>query len=139
MDLRPESKLIALLAALRHGNCDTTQSAEGQWTVYNDGFSLLEREKPVVAMALRLKPDEDSVATAERNSAAAREDIDLPVEDSDCGRFLCSTYVANEYDPDREAHVLSLSPTANEHDLSFEFDRVELESVYFLGHAHRFD
>lgn len=138
MDLRPESKLIALLAALRHGNCDTTQSAEGQWTVCNDGFSLLEREKPVVAMALRLKPDEDSVATAERNSAAAREDIDLPVEDSDCGRFLCSTYVANEYDPDREAHVLSLSDRERARP-NFRIHCVELESVYFLGHAHRFD
>jgi len=138
MDLRPESKLIALLAALRHRNCDTTQPAEGQWTVCNDGSSLLEREKPVVAMALRLKPDEHSVATAERNSAAAREDIDLPVEDSDCGRFLCSTYVANEYDPDREAHVLSLSDRERAR-LEFRIHCVALESVYFLGHAHRFD
>jgi hypothetical protein len=102
-------KLIALLAALRHGNCDTTKLAEGQWTVCNDGFSLLEREKPVVAMALRMTPDEDPVAKAQRSAAAAREEIDLPVEDTDCGLFLCSTYLENERDPEREAHLLSLS------------------------------
>lgn len=109
MSLPLPSQWIALLAALRHGNCDTTQLDEGQWTVCNDGFSLLERERPMVAMALRLSPEEDPVAKAERNAAAALEDIDLPVEDSDCGRFLCSTYLENEYDPDREAHVSSLS------------------------------
>jgi hypothetical protein len=83
--------------------------SEGQWTVCNDGFSLLERGHGPVAWALRLQADEDPVAKAERSSAAAREAIDHPVEDSDCGPYPCSSYRSNDDDPERDAYLHSLS------------------------------
>lgn len=101
--------LMALLGALLHGGCKTSKVPEGQWTVCEDGFSLLERGTAFVATALLLKADEDPVAKAEREAAAARADIDLPVEDSDCGPFPCSDYVRNEENPKRDAYLLTLS------------------------------
>jgi hypothetical protein len=100
---------MALLGALLHGGCKTSVVPEGQWTVCEDGFSLLERGHAPVATALLLKPNEDPVAKAEREAAAARADIDLPVEDADCGPFPCSDYVRNEEDPKRDAYLLTLS------------------------------
>lgn len=101
--------LMALLGALLHGGCETSAVPEGQWTVCNDGFSLLERGRPVVAMALRLDAHEDPVAKAEREAAAARAEISLPVDDADCGPFPCSDYVEEKEDPKRNEYLLTLS------------------------------
>lgn len=120
VDERPVAAADArrcFIAAAGHGNCKTTQIDAGKWTVCDDGFSLLERETPLIATALRLKPTEDAVARAERKAAEAREEIGVPVEDSDCGRYLCSAYFEGEHDPKREAYLRSLS----------ERERVRLE------------
>lgn len=101
--------VMGLLGALLHGDCKTSMVPEGQWTVCNDGFSLLERGPAVVATALRLKPNENPVAKAERDAAAARAEIDLPVKDSDCGPFPCSAYLRDEKNPKRDAYLLELS------------------------------
>jgi len=103
------TRVIAFFAAMGHGHCKTTQIDDGKWTVCDDGFSLLERETPLVATALRSKPTEDAVAQAERKAAEGREKVDLPVEDSDCGRYLCSEYLEGERDPKREAYRRSLT------------------------------
>jgi hypothetical protein len=102
-------RLMALLGALLHGGCKATEVPGGQWTVCNDGFSLLERGRAPVAFALRLKPNGDPVAEAEREAAAARADIDHAVKDSDCGPFPCSSYMRDEDDPKRDAYLLTLS------------------------------
>ena len=100
---------MGLLGAVLHGGCKTSMVPDGQWTVCNDGFSLLERGPAVVATVLRLKPNENPVARAERDAAAARAEIDLPLEDSDCGPFPCSSYLRDEEDPKRDAYLLELS------------------------------
>jgi multidrug efflux pump subunit AcrA (membrane-fusion protein) len=100
---------MGVLGALSHGPCETTMVPEGQWTVCNDGFSLLERGHAPVAWALHLQSDEGAVAKAERSAAAAREAIDHPVEDSDCGPYPCSSYLRNHDDPERDAYLHSLS------------------------------
>lgn len=103
------STVMGFLGAVLHRGCETTHVVEGKWTVCDDGFSLLERGRAPVAWMLRLKPDEDPVAKAERQAAAARAEIDLPVEDSDCGPFPCSAYLRNDEDPERNAYLRSLS------------------------------
>ncbi len=102
-------RMMALLGSLLYGGCETTTVPEGQWTVCDGGFSLLERGGAPVASLLRLAPDENPVAKAERKAAAARADIDLPVEDSDCGPFPCSAFLRDDDDPKRNAYLLTLS------------------------------
>jgi len=99
--------VMGVFGALFHGACETTSIPEGKWTVCRDGFSLLERDGAPVAWALRLKPNEDAVKKAQRK--AARDEIDRPVEDSDCGLYKCSSYSSGDDDPGRDAHVYSLS------------------------------
>lgn len=50
--------LTGVLGAMYRGSCKTTKVPEGQWTVCDDGFSMLEREEPTAAWALGLKPGE---------------------------------------------------------------------------------
>ena len=50
--------LTAVLGAMYRGSCETTEVPEGQWTVCDDGFSMLEREEPTAAWALGLRPGE---------------------------------------------------------------------------------
>lgn len=111
--VRLPPRVMAFLGALLHGrldgSCETSTVPEGQWTVCNDGFSLLERGPAPVAMALFLRPNENPVAKAERAAAAARAEIDLPVKDSDCGPFPCSAYLRDEEDPKRDDYLLELS------------------------------
>lgn len=56
--------LIGVLGAMSHGNCKTTEIAEGQWTVCNDGFSMLERNGATAAWALGLRPGEKQLRNA---------------------------------------------------------------------------
>ena len=56
--------VIGVLGAMSHGNCKTTEIAEGQWTVCNDGFSMLERNGATAAWALGLRPGEKQLRNA---------------------------------------------------------------------------
>jgi hypothetical protein len=98
--------VIGLFGALFHGECETTMIPEGQWTSCRDGFSLLQRDGGAAAWALRLKTNEDAANKAVRSRA--REDIDDPVEDSDCGRYPCSSHFNDDDDPERGAYLDSL-------------------------------
>lgn len=84
-------RLMALLGALLHGDCQSTKVPEGQWTICNDGFSLLERGRAPVAFVLRPEQKEDPVAKAERKAAAARAG-----EDPELTRALEQARASNE-------------------------------------------
>lgn len=102
-------RVMGFFGAVLHRGCETTKVPEGYWTVCEDGFSLLERGHGPVAWVFGRNKDEDAVAKAERKAAAARDDIDRPVEDSDCGPFPCSDYVRKDDDPKRAAYLITLS------------------------------
>ncbi len=98
--------VLGLFGALFHGECETTMVPEGQWTSCRDGFSLLQRDGGLAAWALR--PETNKGAAIKAARSRAREDIDYPVEDSDCGLYPCSSYFNDGDDPERGAYVDSL-------------------------------
>lgn len=101
--------LMGFVGAIRHGNCKTTEVPEGQWTVCNDGFSMLERDGTMAAWALGLRPGEDRPRNANRVDEREEEYVDGL---QDCGPFECAEYVEDPYNPAIRAHVDSLSPRA---------------------------
>lgn len=103
------SWMMGFVGVMLHRGCETAKVPEGDWTVCEDGFSLLERGGGPVAWMLGRSHDEDAVAKAERNAEAARDDIDRPVRDSDCGPFPCSDYLGDADDPKRDAYLATLS------------------------------
>jgi hypothetical protein len=76
--------VIGVLGAMGRGSCKTTEIAEGQWTVCNDGFSMLEREGASAARALGLRPGEkrrrNARAPDDENRARERQQIERALE-----------------------------------------------------------
>jgi len=101
--------VMGFLGVMLHRGCETAKVPEGDWTVCEDGFSLLEREGGPVAWMVGRRHDDGAVAEAERKAEAAREDIDRPVRNSDCGPFPCSDYLGDTEDPKRDAYLMTLS------------------------------
>jgi hypothetical protein len=99
--------VMGFLGAMYHGNCKTTEVAEGQWTVCNDGFSMLERDGALAAWALGLRPGEERFRNA--NAADELEDDDMGAS-LDCGPFDCADYLVSTENPEMRAYVDSLSP-----------------------------
>lgn len=66
------ASVMGFFGAMGHGNCKTTELPEGQWTVCNDGFSMLERDGAGVARALGLRPGEEPSKNA-RSAARSEE------------------------------------------------------------------
>jgi len=104
------SWLMGFLGAVMHGDCETTEVPEGQWTVCNDGFSMLERDGAGVAWALGLDPGERGFRNA--RAADERKGRDDGRDIVDCGAFACADYSDGPDDPEIQAYVDSLSPSA---------------------------
>lgn len=119
--------VIGVLGAMYHGNCKTTEIAEGQWTVCSDGFSMLEREGATAAWALGLHPGEKQLRNARVLNGPKKESHAGAVVD--CGRFPCADYVSGPDKPEIQAHVDSLSSTdrARLHNKIRAWERQEIE------------